>query len=408
MKRYTQIPRPNYAEHLERIGFLHHSLPSGVDGKEPYWQEDVMYYFSEKEIDVIQMATQELHDMSKEMVGDIVQSGDYPDYFRLTDIAKAEVEKSWKRRDPTLMGRFDLAYTDENNIKLLEYNGDTPVSLLEASLAAWDHVTNVPNLSTELRTQYNLLHETLIEFWQKNYMMGETIHFTQSDGFRSEDRCNLLYLQETAYEAGLKVKEIDTQNIGYSSQNKFFIDLEYEEIKTIMKLYPWEWMFQENFADKLSNTETHWLEPQWKTLLSNKAMLIELWKRHPNHPYLLASFSEDQVSQLDLSKQYCKKAIHGREGANIYKYDPRTKKTQLGKGSHIIQEYDQWGYMYQEWTTLPVLDNRRPILGSWVIGDQACGMSVREDSCEITGNGAYFANHLFVPYDHMQQYKTLY
>ena len=35
-----------------------------------------------------------------------------------------------------LYGRFDFAY-DGRNIKMLEYNADTPTGLLEASVAQW-------------------------------------------------------------------------------------------------------------------------------------------------------------------------------------------------------------------------------------------------------------------------------
>ena len=61
--------------------------------------------------------------------------------------------------------------------------------------------------------------------------------------------------------------------------------------------------------------------------------------------------------------------------------------------------------MFQKWTDISTHDGYRPILGSWVIGDQACGMSVREDKNLVTGNDAFFASHIFVPYDHEEEYS---
>lgn len=64
--------------------------------------------------------------------------------------------------------------------------------------------------------------------------------------------------------------------------------------------------------------------------------------------------------------------------------------------------------MYQKWHNLPVIDNTRPIIGSWVIGDKACGMSIREDANLVTGNDSFFASHFYVPYEEEQRLKHLY
>ena len=47
------------------------------------------------------------------------------------------VETSWEAEPPSLYGRFDLAYCGNGPPKLLEYNADTPTSLLEAAVAQW-------------------------------------------------------------------------------------------------------------------------------------------------------------------------------------------------------------------------------------------------------------------------------
>ena len=63
MKRHTNFEKRNdFASQHEQIGFDYWNSPSGPE-KLPYWQEGVVYGFSEKEVDKIQEATQELHDM---------------------------------------------------------------------------------------------------------------------------------------------------------------------------------------------------------------------------------------------------------------------------------------------------------------------------------------------------------
>jgi glutathionylspermidine synthase len=425
MKRHNNFfKRDNYAEEHDKIGFNYYSLPSGPN-KDEYWQEGVMYVLSETEIDKIQAATQEAHLMSIEMVEKMVKSGDYPDYFALDEHSIPLIEQSWKRKDPTLYGRFDFAFGKDadgkDEIKLFEYNGDTPVSILECGVAQWNYVEQLPNLPEnfahltngtfpeELRIQYNLIDETLIETWQKNFDPDTLIHFAASGGFRHEDWGNLIYVMDTANRAGMRVKEIQMQDIGLTDTN-LFIDKDDYEIKNCFKLYPWEWMTKELYAKDIIRTSTRWMEPAWKMLLSNKAMLVELWKMFPNHPILLAAYSEAQMAQIT-DGNFCKKAKHGREGANVNQVKKRfgvTVEDKLAQGSHFVGDYVDWGYIYQQWHNIQAHDGYYPIIGSWIIGDKACGMSIREDKNIVTGNDAFFASHIFVPEDYEDKYRELF
>jgi glutathionylspermidine synthase len=55
----------------------------------------------------------------------------------------------------------------------------------------------------------------------------------------------------------------------------------------VFKLYPWERMVREEFRQFLAAAPTLWIEPPWKTLLSNKGFLPVLWELYPGHPNLL-------------------------------------------------------------------------------------------------------------------------
>ena len=405
MKRFSNFhQRPNFQEELEKIGFNYWNLPSGPDAK-PYWQEGVCYGLSETQVDKILDATQELHDMSLEMVSTIVKSGDYPDYFSLTDNCKALIEQSWNRGDKSFYGRFDLVFDGKDEIKMLEYNGDTPVSILECSVAQWDYIQQAEGIPEPLRIQYNMLDERMIETWKERYEPNTLIHFAASGGFRHEDWGNLTYIMDTALRAGMRVKEIKMQDIGLTDTG-VFVDLEDQHIQNCFKLYPWEWMMDEQFGASIHGSETQWLEPAWKMLLSNKAMLVKLWALYKGHPLLLESYAHESLVP---DGKWAKKAIHGREGSNIFTFEKQGGEIildALAQGSHLVPEYDKWGYMYQKWHKLPVYDGYRPIIGSWVIGDAACGMSIREDKNLVTGNDAFFASHIFVPYDQEEKFSN--
>ena len=64
-------------------------------------------------------------------------------------------------------------------------------------------------------------------------------------------------------------------------------------MRSVFKLYPWEWMVHEEFADAAlarmgdEQGQTVWIEPIWKMMWSNKGILPVLWRLYPDHPNLL-------------------------------------------------------------------------------------------------------------------------
>lgn len=369
-------PRPNAAERHAEIGFRYHDERS-TDG-DPYWREGVAYEFTLAEVEAIEAATEELHSLCLALVDDIVTSGDYPAGFALGDTAKTLIERSWKERRAAVYGRFDLLFESIDRIKLYEYNADTPTALLEAAVAQWLWVEEaaVPN-----HDQFNSIHEKLVERWRQVLRNpGDMLHlFGMKNGW-AEDWGNISYMAEVAMQAGWQVTVDDIDNVGYNGEG--FVDTEENPIGYAFKLYPWEWMMEEEFGSFVATSATQWFEPPWKLLLSNKAILPLLWAKHPNHPNLLPAFFEE-------TNGFVKKPTLGREGANVY------RSGWLMEGSHFETGYDTT-YVYQEYAPPPEVDGHHPVVGSWVIGNQAAGMGIREDRTLISGNGSHFVPHYFV------------
>jgi hypothetical protein len=71
---------------------------------------------------------------------------------------------------------------------------------------------------------------------------------------------------------------------------ELFFDLENNPIQALFKLYPWEWMMREKFGPHAAASSTTFIEPMWKVLLSNKAILAVLWEIFPGHPNLLPAY----------------------------------------------------------------------------------------------------------------------
>ncbi len=376
MERMRITPRAGWQAKLESVGFHFHSL----DGS--YWDESACYRFSADEIDVLEAATAELHAMSLAAVESLVQLQTF-ERFALPDWLAAHVTASWRAQMPSLYGRMDLRFDGNSAPKLLEYNADTPTSLIEAAVAQWDWLQAVrPDMD-----QFNSIHESLIARWQaiRAALPGipPVIYFTCVRD-SEEDRGNLEYLRDTALQAGIDARHIDIDAIGWSDADPGFLDVEDHPIRALFKLYPWEWMMRDDFGPHVPRARLTVVEPAWKVLLSCKAILAVLWELYPDHPNLLPAYFEPDA----LGASYVRKPLYSREGANVEIHGPRGVYSQPGT-------YGAEGYVFQAYAPLPEFDGNYPVIGSWIVGDRPVGMGIREDNTPVTRNTSRFVPHYF-------------
>lgn len=377
MIRNKITPRHNWVQCVESIGFNYHSLGS------LYWDESTYYSFTMKQIDDIEKATNDVYEMYISAIQHVIDN-DLFDKLAIPKEYKEYIINSWNEELPSIYGRFDFVY-DGSKIKLLEFNADTPTSLFEASVVQWQWMTDV--FKENNVDQFNSIHEKLIEYWkylyENDYLYKDKLYFSSiKDSI--EDLINVEYLRDTAIQANIKTEHIYIQDIGWSENRRAFTDTKEDKILQIFKLYPWEWMFEEEFGKNvIASDDTLFIEPAFKALMSNKGLLAILYELFPNSEYLLPTYFE--VGNLT---SYAKKPLLSREGANI----------QLVEDSNIIAEtdgtYNDGGYIYQELCKLPDYEGNYPLIGSWVVGQVACGMGIRESSKLITDNQTKFVPHI--------------
>lgn len=366
-----------WQERVEEIGFGYHT-----DGALPYWVESYYYAIPELFADTVFDATLEAWDLCLKAVEHIITHKKY-ELFQIPLFIQEHIEKSWEQDTPSIYGRFDFAYhPDTQQLKLLEFNADTPTSLFETGVVQWHWMQHYFGTTKD---QFNSVHDQLILSWQNMipYLKGNTLHFTcMKDTL--EDLTNVEYLRDCAIQAGIHTKLIYMDDIGWNGET--FVDLEDEVITDIFKLYPWEWMIFEPFALHIPNdlAEAQWIEPSWKMLLSNKAILAILWELFPNHPLLLETYFDSPKDMID----YVKKPLLSREGANVTLYKNKT----------IVEatpgDYGQEGYICQELAPILKQETGYAIIGSWIIGQQACGITFRESDSLITTNKSRFVPHI--------------
>jgi glutathionylspermidine synthase len=372
MRRIHAEPRPQWRQDVEELGFTYHT----IDG-EPYWDEAGWYEFSMSEIEELELATNNLHEMCLKAVQVIIDDDRF-DEFQIPPAFRDWIRASWDHDEPTLYGRFDLAWDGRSAPKMLEYNADTPTGLFEAAVVQWNWLEAVhPRCD-----QFNSIHERLIARWADWMRDAQTcISFATTDG-HEEDFGNVTYLRDTATQAGITTEYLPMSAIGFDPRRNSFVNAENIPIDCLFKLYPWEWMLQESFAPRLLAASTRWIEPPWKMLLSNKALLVVLWEMFPHSDYLLPA------SWQPLSGDYVRKPILAREGSNI----------QVVQRGRTVREtdgpYANQPAIYQKYHPLLQSGESFAVLGSWIVGDTACGLGIREDLNPITHDLSRFIPHL--------------
>jgi len=394
MRRELRTPRADWPAQMEAIGFHYHSVGG------TYWDESRCYVFSAQEVDQLEAATAELHEMALNAAQQVVASKRYQE-FAIPNEWTARIEREWQAfldggaTGFSLFGRMDLSYDGTGPPKLLEYNGDTPTACLEASVAQWQWLQALNQDQRGRQTpadQFNSIHEKLIATWRdlrtrSAAAEGASLHFSAVEG-SAEDWGNVDYLRDTATQAGWNTIAVPIEQIGVQTRANgrlLFVDAEDAPIERLFKLYPWEWLVHEEFGPALLASPMPVLEPAWKMLVSNKALLAVLWELYPEHPNLLPAFYEP----APLGTRYVRKPKLAREGANVAIIDGIERIESDGP-------YGREGFVYQALAPLPRFGEDYVVIGSWIIGGTPAGIGLREDTSPITRNSSRFVPHYFV------------
>ncbi|MDB6177185.1 glutathionylspermidine synthase family protein [Paracoccus sp. Z330] len=376
---------------------------------EPYWDENSAYRFDLNQIENdIEDPSTELHAMCREAAAHVIASDDLMARLGIPEAHRDLVADSWKRSEPEIYGRFDLAYDGSGPAKLLEYNADTPTSLYETAAFQWQWLEDqmeagVLDASSD---QFNGIHEALIARFKELFPAGTDLHFTAAGG-NPEDYATVEAMGWAAREAGMGAHYSDLDKIGLSTDGQF-LDADNRVMETLFKLYPWEDLLQDEYATHIAGSGCMFLEPAWKAVVSNKGLLPVLWHMFEGHPNLLPAFFADDVADAlvangrpdraiadsferaaaDLRRGHVVKPIYSREGASV----------SIVKDGKVVEsspktDYDHHPRIVQAYHPLPDFDGFRPVIGAWIVGHSCVGMGLREDRSRITQDLSRFKPH---------------
>lgn len=423
MRRLGTDKREDWQAKIYDQGLIYFKseTPDGVEFS--YWKEGEFYSFTIRDIEVLEAAGAEIFEMLIEAGDHVVANPEIMRKMAIPEFAWDMIIKTWNDEPAwqSIYGRYDLRFGGVSHPskamrvpKLYEFNADTPTCLVESANVQWMWAedTGMGN------DQHNSIQEKLIKAWKRNLVLAEQklghkpmAHFTcvgPNDEPSGEDIMNTLYLEDACRAAGYDTKPIYLHNIVLGEDGRFYDD-DGVHIDVIFKLYPWEYMVEQEYGEAcfkdmenigLRDDDgnyvggTVWIEPPYKMLWANKGILAVLWdlfKGTDKAKYLIPAWFEGE--EPDGLKDYVVKPLLGREGANVVIHKDGVPVLE------VPGEYGAEGNIVQRFAPPPeffdVEDQAvHPVCGLWMIDGEVAGLGIRESFGPITDNQSFFVPHV--------------
>ena len=370
MKRLTLPARIDWKTRVEGQGLVWHS-----DGGEEGWNEHAAYLLAPEEVKKLCDAARQIAELMQRAAEHVIKNR----LWSLLGLDQHEaqlVASSWERREWSLHGRFDFLFDAAGCPKLLEYNSETALSLVETSVIQKAWLADV----MPTHTQFNQLEESLECAWRESGI--QQIHCAWRPR-HSEVEGTVRYMTQLIRRAGIQATMMALHRMGWDSRRCNFVDQDGVLVSHCFKLYPWAWMLRERFAKRIQESNCTFIEPLWRLMLGSKGILCVLSELFPDHPAVLAC----RTSPEQLGSRFVSKPLFGHEGHNVAIYrDGVVVETLAG-------DYGQEANVYQAFVESPRLDGCLPQFGVWMVCDQPVAIGIRE-----TRRGIITGNSAFVPH----------
>ncbi len=377
--------------YLEELGFVWHT-----DSDESSYIADQLVIISEKEAEAYYEAGNRLYEMFIEAGEHIIKNNLFHEIgipFNLVELIKAswESEVHWH-----LYGRFDLAGGIDNQpIKLLEFNADTPTALFETAIIQWA-ILKKNGFNEE--GQFNGLYEALIDNFKRLVTLEESIDafeeqyegwkflFTSIKG-NTEEEQTVRLLQHIATEAGYETQFAYIDEIEFGGETG--IVYEGETYELWFKLIPWEDIALEEpdlamiLKEIILNQKAIIFNPAYTLMFQSKGILKILWDLFPNDPLLLETSFEPLKNQKQVAKP-----IFGREGGSVSILDT-DGSTQTAKEG----DYANHKMVYQAYTKLPTDTEGSSYQAGLFYVYESCALGFRKGGL-ILDNMSKFVGHI--------------
>ena len=368
--------KPINKEALNSLGYGWHTDEDGE-----YFAFDELVEVSSLEAQAYYKAAKDVYEMYEKAAEYVVENSLFEDL----DIEKNMVDYikySWKsERHLHLYGRFDFSGgIDAKDIKLIEFNSDTPTLLFETAIAQF-------MMLKDDEQQFNSVYEKISQkikriIKQDENLVPKFLFSCVKD--ISEEELTTKFLQKIAVDAGAVANFEFMEDLLF---NEDIIDKNKNSYDIWFKLFPWEELSLEHdeiLAVLSSSKSFKTINPAYTLLYQSKGMLKVLYDLFPDSPYLLKS------SFTALEEKYVKKPCFGREGANIEIVDADKKVLLSTDGI-----YDNFKVVYQEYVDFVRDEKGRYYQAGVFFSDEPCGLSFRRGE-EILDDMSEFIGHIVI------------
>ena len=378
---------------LEELGFSWHTDSDGSK-----YVSDELVEISADEAEGFYEAGNELYDMFVEAAEYVIENDLFFELgipFNLVDAIK----KSWENDVHWhIYGRFDLAGgLNGEQIKLIEFNADTPTSLFETALLQWA-LLKQNNMDED--TQFNNVYEAISNNFKRLITLDDDLELFDEryDGWKilfscvaenDEEEATTKLLQQMATDAGFNTGFEYLENVKFDDNGIF--DADENQYEYWFKLFPWEDIAHDEpelattLTNIMNNQEAIIINPAYTLLFQSKGIMKILYDLFPDSPYLLQTSFEplDGIKQVE-------KTVFGREGANTKIIDSNGTVVESTDGP-----YDNYKKIYQEYVEFPKDAKGTKYQAGVFFAYESCGMSFRKGS-EIMDNMSKFVGHVIV------------
>ena len=307
----------------------------------------------------------------------------------------------------TVIGRFDFMQTAEG-IKMIEFNADTPTSVVEAffvnAKACIFFGAESPNQGTE--GQIREAFTRIVETYKEQGYATDSIVFSAL-GWHKEDRDTVMYLMN---QSGLKAKFVALEDLRiFEDRLCALMDDQFVPIDIWYRLHALEKLVEDRDETDEYPTGAHVLDlvargklaiinPPSAFIAQTKALQSLIWNLHEagefytpeEHTwienYMLPTYMENRF----LNKEpFVTKPIFGREGGAVSLFDEDGRVAEQDKDDFYWDQpmiYQKRIEMEEvESNTMSGLYKGRLLWGSFLVGGKASAVSARVGE-RITGN----------------------
>jgi glutathionylspermidine synthase len=370
MKRISLSPRPNWQATVEKQGLTWHSENGKVT-----WNEENAYVLSHTEVEKLYQTARELAQIYHQAAGHVVKNKLWS-LMGLQAHEAALITSSWERGEWSLHGRFDFLMDAHGCPKLLEYNAETALSLVETAVIQKHWLADtMPDFG-----QCNDVEELLSQAWRESGF--DHVHCAWRPR-HAEVEGTIRYMAGILRKVGIKVTLMALHRMGWDSQQRAFVDHDGTPIGHCYKLYPWEWMLREPFAKWVEASRCSFVEPPWRLLLGSKGILCVISELFGDHPAVVACHTTPEK----LGASFVSKPLFGHEGHNVTIHRDGEMTESLGG------EYGDEAKVFQAFVEGQRCDGLLAQFGVWMVRDKPAAICIRETLGSIIS-----ANSAFVPH----------